>query len=821
MLSKLTKILSSIIAIALVLIQVDQSSALGTYLGQDRDRSLSIPLLHNNKAFLSNSNLRISSTVTGTLEDYWEQIYPPQSPDARYIHGMAYDINRNVMVVFGGDPDGKGHVRLDDTWEYDGSDWNEVSPELTPPGRVNIDHAMVYDQARGKTVLFGGLSQTGHLDDTWEYYREGAIRIWEPITPTIKPLVRDSQAMAYDSTRHLTVMYGGWSPIEPGYYLQDTWEYDGNNWQNIETQNSPPARHQHALAYDSKRDVVVLFGGRDTPTTTLNDTWEYDGTNWYQVSTATSPSPRSSHGMAYDSIREVIVLFGGRDGDGNPLNHDTWEYDGTNWVQISTTVSPSERYGTPLVFDSQKEKMVLFGGGLMNGNFHTSDETWEYTGDSGAVSPIVISARADIGMPYNTDRGCSSPYSGCGGSYHGFYAGVCTDIVMDAYNYNSDIPFDIQSSLYQDHLNNPGRYRYGTARYADDMRRYFDYEQEIVPKTEPYNPGDIAFFDWDGDGLSDQSGVISQTDDSGNPLAMVDATGYYSENPSGRAIELNWNAYFTTHVLEHGRVDTITPTAPLLPTYTGPALRVRLESDSVKIRLWDANGKSISDFYEENFVASNVDEFIPYIPGGYYSDLGAQKVITVTNPLSGPDYFLELSAEETHTYIIHIELIEDSSITDSDTYAQSINIGETHQIPLTLNIPAGNVYSIAPTLSPSIGTTTHLEITGFPDTTVQISTSIAELGDQPINNTHISATNLTNQMGGMINAANISISPNNFDILPAETKEVTVQVDLTGISLGVYQGSLQVTSDNGYPVSIPLTVWVQNHSIYLPMITRQ
>ncbi|MCB0309271.1 MAG: hypothetical protein KDD48_07850, partial [Bdellovibrionales bacterium] len=41
--------------------------------------------------------------------------------------------------------------------------------------------------------------------------------------------------------------------------------------------------------------------------------------------------------------------------------------------------------------------------------------------------PIVREARLDIGMPYNTNRGCPSPYVGCGGPFHGFSAGVCTD----------------------------------------------------------------------------------------------------------------------------------------------------------------------------------------------------------------------------------------------------------------------------------------------------------------------------------------------------------------------------------------------------------
>ena len=43
---------------------------------------------------------------------------------------------------------------------------------------------------------------------------------------------------------------------------------------------------------------------------------------------------------------------------------------------------------------------------------------------------IVSEARLDIGMPYNVNRGCTSPYSGCGGPYHGFYAGVCTDLCI-------------------------------------------------------------------------------------------------------------------------------------------------------------------------------------------------------------------------------------------------------------------------------------------------------------------------------------------------------------------------------------------------------
>jgi len=373
--SKLFKVLSLIIVTLLFLVQIDQPIALGEF----QNRSLSPSKLETEGSHL-NPPYRQTLSETDLETEYWEQIFPPQSPDGRYLHGMAYDNDHNAMVLFGGDPDGKGQEdRLSDTWEYESDNWSQVLPERSPPGRVNINNAMVYDQSQDKIVLFGGLSQTGHMNDTWEYYRDGVIRVWEPITPTVKPMVRDTHAMTYDSARERTVMFGGWSPVQPGYYLKDTWEYDGNDWFSITTVISPTARHQHALAYDSQRNVVVLFGGRNE-VSTLNDTWEYDGSNWHQVTTVNSPAPRSSHSMAYDPERKVVVLYGGQDGDQDPVDDDTWEYDGTNWIQVNTGVSPVDRYGTPLAYDNQRGKMMFFGGGVKNGNFHTSDETWEYSG---------------------------------------------------------------------------------------------------------------------------------------------------------------------------------------------------------------------------------------------------------------------------------------------------------------------------------------------------------------------------------------------------------------------------------------------------------
>src|SRR5262245_50153857 len=109
---------------------------------------------------------------------------------------------------------------------------------------------------------------------------------------------RDGQAMAYDSARHVVVMFGG-SASSPGNY---TWEYDGTTWQ-VRATTGPPWRRDAAMAYDRSRGHVVLFGGWDDRWglgTFYGDTWEWDGNQWTQR-TVTGPPPAWGPAMTYDT----------------------------------------------------------------------------------------------------------------------------------------------------------------------------------------------------------------------------------------------------------------------------------------------------------------------------------------------------------------------------------------------------------------------------------------------------------------------------------------------------------------------------------------
>ena len=58
----------------------------------------------------------------------------PTRPSGRYNHAMAYDRARAKVVLFGGLGGGS------DTWELDGDQWTQMAPNTSPPARDQ--HAM-------------------------------------------------------------------------------------------------------------------------------------------------------------------------------------------------------------------------------------------------------------------------------------------------------------------------------------------------------------------------------------------------------------------------------------------------------------------------------------------------------------------------------------------------------------------------------------------------------------------------------------------------------------------------------------------------------
>ncbi|MFC1609819.1 kelch repeat-containing protein [Myxococcota bacterium] len=346
-----------------------------------------------------------------------------------YLHGRsaAYDAHRGMVVLFGG---ATGGTVLSKTWEYDGNTWTEVIPGERPSGR--FAHAMGYDTARGVVVVFGGERfQGGWVDnellaDTWEY--NGIT--WTHRASAFAPSPARDAPMVYDAGRGVFVLFGGRKdtfPTPTGQGLADTWEYDGDAWREVTPPTSPPPRLGHAMAYDSARGKTVLFGGFHNRARPRQDTWEYDGNAWIEVTPTTSPPTRKGHAMAYDSTRGKVVLFGGISTPLGDEFEDTWEWDGTNgnWTQVAPPHSPgSGYYGIPggMVYDTNRAVTVLIDD---------MEQTWEYvthtphvrTAAHGMVFPLAA-PDADIFRLQATYVGAGVGDDGTGEATAGVEVGV-------------------------------------------------------------------------------------------------------------------------------------------------------------------------------------------------------------------------------------------------------------------------------------------------------------------------------------------------------------------------------------------------------------
>ena len=242
----------------------------------------------------------------------WHLLQPVHAPAGRTSPALSYDSQRKVAVLFGGSyswTSSGAWVALNDTWEWDGSDWLQRHPAVSPPAR--LDSAMAYDPERGTTVLFGGQDQNLMYSDTCEWNGQH----WRQVSPMTSPPARCSFGMFYDPQRQAVVIYGGFAREEdssPGetknVFFDDAWEWDGQNWSQI-SQGSPRADDVFAIVYDQARGLPILMDG--------SGLWYWQVDGWQPHNSGNDPPGRfSSRGF---------ILYGGLDSQ-NDLLSDTWAY---------------------------------------------------------------------------------------------------------------------------------------------------------------------------------------------------------------------------------------------------------------------------------------------------------------------------------------------------------------------------------------------------------------------------------------------------------------------------------------------------------------
>ncbi len=237
---------------------------------------------------------------------------------------------------------------------------------------------------------------------------------WVNVTNGIQPGKRVG-FMAFDSKRNNIILFGGEGYIGASpFILNDTWKYNSATQTWTKLTEAGPGRRLMPIVYDSARDRIIGFGGLSL-TQSFNETWEFNpNTNTWTNITTTGVPPAGAGSMVYDSLRDKVVLFMGASSTSTSIN-ETWEYNpGTStWTKINTA-TPSSRMVFSMAYIEDKGVSVLFGG-IDFSTLTFLNDTWLYNGSTQKWTQLFPGASPSgrlAPMAYDSDENKVVLYGG-------------------------------------------------------------------------------------------------------------------------------------------------------------------------------------------------------------------------------------------------------------------------------------------------------------------------------------------------------------------------------------------------------------------------
>jgi hypothetical protein len=276
--------------------------------------------------------------------------------------------------------DHQGH-----TWIFDGNSWQEAQPATRPSNRYG--HTL--GRFGNRIVMFGGYADSGNWQETWEW--DGGN--WRDRTVSPSPPPSDGYQMTQLGDK--LVLQGGGKGV--------TWAWDGEQWSIAASASMPTARRDYSIG--TLGDAAVLFGGCCKPDGAgprrfWDDTWQWDGQAWQELAPTHHPPGRAAAGLA--AIGGKLVLFGGLGSDG--VLADTWEWDGSDWVQRNVS-GPAARQRHAMAAHAGKVVVLGGAGATSLGPDDALPDMWEWDGQHWREQ--TPSPGASV-VPWGVDLGLAS-----------------------------------------------------------------------------------------------------------------------------------------------------------------------------------------------------------------------------------------------------------------------------------------------------------------------------------------------------------------------------------------------------------------------------
>ena len=258
----------------------------------------------------------------------------------------------------------------------DDGTWSRLWAAPSPNARR--EHVAIYDEPRDRYLFFGGFGfqspSPGGLYHEVHSLALGGTPAWSQVVAS-GPGERHSPQWGYDPANQRLLIFGGYGHHYPnGFdeYLYDIWQLslDGTpGWTELFANGQhPTGRLAGASIYDQLRQRFIVFGGTVGATVDVYSLELSHVPHWITLQPQGDP-PFAGYGMTtiYDSRRDRMVMFGGSTSDDYYGVHDqVWELELSpvpTWRNITPAVAgPCARRSLTSIYDPVRDRMVIFGG---------------------------------------------------------------------------------------------------------------------------------------------------------------------------------------------------------------------------------------------------------------------------------------------------------------------------------------------------------------------------------------------------------------------------------------------------------------------------
>lgn len=258
--------------------------------------------------------------------------------------------------------------------------WDRIeTPGAAPSPRR--DHSMVSD---GNAIyVFGGRGPSGDLSDLWAF--DLATGSWREIQSDNAPPARFGHSVAYSTFDSRMVIFGGQAGSD---FLSDTWAFTpaGEAWEQLQIPGDAPLpRYGSASAYDPVGRLIVSHGF--TSAGRFDDTWAFSLSinNWSEIARREErPVERCLVRGVWDTRLSRFMIFGGQS-NGAPFLGDLWAFNGAAWEEIELSDGPRPRNLYAMAYDAGSTRVLLFGGATADG---PTNDTWFLDANSDSWSEV-------------------------------------------------------------------------------------------------------------------------------------------------------------------------------------------------------------------------------------------------------------------------------------------------------------------------------------------------------------------------------------------------------------------------------------------------